>query len=286
MPLHFGRLSALFALFSVVACSSAGGGDLNHVDHTPIQLGTPIADANDPSKPNHLHLCGSHATLTATICGPGDYCPKTCPSLSMKGVVVTGVDRYDETGDGKSIGNIYVQDPVQTGDRGTPFSGLTLFAAQIVPSDLPLQSGDGVDIAGAYDPFPGPNTTSIFPVPLPEMNKGSLGLSYEGHDPTPVDVTIADFQDPKVGVAFVGRLVRVKNVTISGDFSLPRHEAPIDGSAGAAGAKLVMAAQFFPLDDAAGFGAAKGKTYSSVVGVLNYFFSFKLCPRSTEDFTP
>lgn len=284
MALVFRSLAVAGCLFGVVACSS-GGGDLDHLSHAPVTLGTPIADANDPTRVNHIKLCGTHVSVAPGACAAGDYCPSQCPSLAMRGVVVTGIDRYDETGDGKSIGNIYVQDPVQ-GDHGTPYSGLTLFSTQLVPSDLPLQPGDGVDIAGAYDPFPGPSATAIFPVPLPELNKGSLSLSYEGHDPTPVDVTLADFKDPKAGVAFVGRLVRMKNVSISGDFALPRHEAPIDGTAAAASATVVMAAQFFPLDDATGFGAAKGKTYSSVVGVLNYFFSFKLCPRTTEDFTP
>lgn len=274
----FHRLRGLFGLLGLVAvaaCGSAGGGDLNHLNDQPIALGTPIHDANAPDHPL-VKLCGTYATQ----CAPSDTnCPTQCPTLHAKGVVVTGVDRYDETADGKSIGNIYVQDPIQTGDRGTPYSGLTLFQTQTIPSDLPLQPGYGVDISGAYQPFPGPSS-GVFAVPLPEMTKGSLTLSYEGRDPAPIDVTLDDFSG-NGGMAFVGRLVRMKNVSITSTFSVPRHEAAINSST-----TLVMASQFFPLDDPKGFGAANGKTYSSVVGVLNFFYTYKLCPRSPDDFTP
>jgi hypothetical protein len=264
-----------------VGCGSAGGGDLDHINNAPVALGTPIHDANDPTKPL-VKLCGTYVNSS---CGPTDVCPKTCPTLQAKGVVVTGIDQYDETGDGKSIGNIYVQDPVQSGGQGTPYSGLTLFQTQLVPSDLPLQPGDGVDISGEYQPFPGPGT-SLFPVTLPEMVKGSLSLSYEARPPEPVDITVDDLKDMKAGMSYVGRLVRMKNVTVSGPFTAPRREAPIDGTTSATGAIVVMAGQFFAVDDPAGFGAKSGSNYSAVVGVLNYFFNFKLCPRTPDDFTP
>jgi len=246
-----------------------------------VQLGTPLADANDPAHPL-VKLCGPYVNSS---CAPTDNCPSTCPTLDAKGVVVVGIDNYDETADGKSIGNIYVQDPIQSGPRGTPYSGLTLYDTQLIPTDLPLTPGDGVDVAGEYQPFPGP-APSFFPVLLPEMYKGSLTLSYESSEPDPVEITLSDLTDQQAGMAFVGRLVVMKDVTISGAFTLPRHEAPIDGTASASGATLVMAGQLFYVDDPAGFGAASGKHYSSVVGILNYFFNFKLCPRSPDDITP
>jgi hypothetical protein len=271
--------AAVFVVCGAAACGSSGGGDLDHIDDSPVVPGNPIAAAN--TKPL-VKLCGTYVNSS---CGPTDVCPKTCPTLSAKGVVVTGIDQFDETGDGKSIGNIYVQDPKQDGAKGTPYSGLTLFQTQLVPSDLPLQPGDGVDISGEYQPFPGPGTT-LFPVTLPEMVKGSLTLSSEARPPEPVDITLDDLKDQKAGMAYVGRLVRMKNVVISGAFTIPRHEAPIDGTTSATGAVAVMAAQFFYVDDPKGFGATNGSHYTAVVGVLNYFFNFKLCPRTPEDITP
>ncbi|GAC1365604.1 MAG: hypothetical protein NVSMB47_16930 [Polyangiales bacterium] len=269
---------ALPLAVAVVACSSSGGGDVDHFKQTPTALGTPIADANDPAHPL-AKLCGLG-------CPPADgTCPKSCPTLDARGVVVVAVDRFDETGDGKSIGNVYLQDPVQSAGRGTPFSGITVFQAQLIPNDLSLQPGDGVDATGPYQPFPGP-ASGAFAVPLPELVKPSVKLSYEGRSPDPIDVTLDDFADVPKGMAWVGRLVRLKNVTISGPFDAKRHEAAIDGSAATSGAKLTLASQLFLIDDPKGLNAAQGKTYASVTGVLNFFYSFKLCPRTSDDVTP
>ena len=271
---------------SIAACSSnSGGGDVSRGPTGPVDLGTPIGDANNPAHPLVKTTCGSQ-------CPPGDAtCPQSCPSLSANGAIVVAIDAYDETGDGKSIGNIYIQDASQPAPRGTPYSGITLFRAQRIPSDLPLHPGDGVDVDGTYQPFPGP-ASGAFAVPLPEVVNGSLKLAYEGcpsrcyRPPTPIDVTADDFKDPKAGFAFVGRLVRMQNVTVTGVFAMPRQEAAIDGSADSKSAKLVAAGQFISLVDAKAPAIVPGKTYKSVTGLLNYFYNFKLCPRSLADIEP
>src|SRR5207249_1214489 len=111
------------------------------------------------------------------------------------------IDNFDETGDGKSIGNIYIQDANQPAPRGTPYSGITLYRAQKVPTDLPLHPGDGVDVDGQYQPYPGPSFS--FPIALPELVSPSLKLAYEGcpsrcyRTPEPIDITAADLKDTK-----------------------------------------------------------------------------------------
>ena len=272
--------AAVLALSAIalVSCSSGGGGDLDHVQPKSHAFGTPIADANAPADDKGAR---DPARAIATLCGSqcpggaaGATCPKTCPNLVASGVVVTAVDSFDETLDGKSIGNIYVQDAVQPEPLGTPYSGITLFQPI---SNAILQPGDGVDLTGAYQPFPGP-ASSPFPVLLPEVSKGAISLSYEGRQPAPIDVDPSMFKDAKQGMAFVGRLVRLKNVAVGGAFDPKRHEATIstDGT-------LSIASQFFLLDDPKGLAAGPGTKFAAVTGVITYFFNFKLCPRSTAD---
>jgi hypothetical protein len=272
------RLAFAFTVVCAAACSSAGGGDLDSVKPRPkpvTELGTPIADANDPKSPL-VKYCG-------TKCPTGSVCQKECPTLNARGVIVVAVDEFDERGDGSGSGNIYVQDPVQAGAKGTAWSGLTLFRVTKVPSTLSLIPGMGVDVAGVYQPFPGP--TNDFPsgIVLPEVISGSISQSYEAEPPTPIDITMADIADQAAGMQYVGRLVRLQNVTISTAFDLKYHEAAIDGTDSSRTSKINIAAQLFNLEDPKGLAAGKGKSYKSVTGVLNYFYNFKLCPRTLED---
>ncbi|GAC1591934.1 MAG: hypothetical protein NVS3B20_17750 [Polyangiales bacterium] len=240
------------ALCCAFACSSGGGGDLDHIKHQKSALGTPIAAANNPASP---------------------LSPNT--PIDGRGVVVVAVDSYDETGDGKNIGNIYVQDPIQP----TDWSGLVLFSAIRNPINLTLAPGAGVDIAGPYQPFKGP-ASGAFPdgIAIPEMVKGGISLSYEGRDPTPVDVTLEQFKVAKDAMKFVARLVRITDVTVTADFGSKRaHEAPI-----VADQSVVIAAQLFAVDDPA-VDIKAGTKLASVTGVMNSFYSFKLCPRSPAD---
>jgi hypothetical protein len=266
------------AMLCAVACSSGGGGDLDSVVPRPkpvAQTGTPIAKANDPLAPL-VKYCG-------TKCPTGAVCQKECPTLNARGVVVVAVDEYDERGDGSGAGNIYVQDALQDGPRGTPWSGLTLFRVTRVPSTLSLIPGMGVDVAGIYQPFPGP--TNDFPsgIVLPEVISGAISQSYEAAPPAPIPIAMADLSSQVSGMQFVGRLVRMENVTISSTFDLKYHEAAIDGTGSTRGSIVNIAGQLFNLEDPKGLAAAKGKTYKSVTGVLNYFYNFKLCPRTLED---
>jgi len=245
----------LVALATAIAsCSSGGGGDLDKIQPKPIELGTPIAKANNPASPL-----------------------KYGSTLEARGVVVVAVDDFDETKDGKSIGNIYVQDPVQP----TDWSGLTLFNSTKNPPDLILTPGAGVDVVGAYQPFAGP---ASFPfdggIVLPEVVKGAVTLVYEGHLPDPVEITLDAFKNPKDAMKYVGRLVRMKNVTLVGDWELKRHTAPL-----IADKTLALASQFFAVDDPVR-NIKNGTKLASVTGVLNYFYTFSLCPRTPEDIQP
>jgi hypothetical protein len=283
----------VLALFACVACSSGGGGDLDpqqmlerDVDRelNEQQTKTPIAKANNPEAPL-TRYCG-------TMCIPGLPCQQECPSLKAKGVVVVAVDNYDETRDGKSIGAIYVQDAIQP----TDWSGLMLYRPHPNPSDLHLIPGSGVDVGGMYQPFPGP-APGYFqtPIVLPELVEGSVTLAFESPAPEPVDITVDMLRKDKVGsMKYVGRLVRIKDVEISspgfytrsGEKRAMDGEGAIDGGTDAKNAIVSLSSQFLPIQDPTGIAAAKGKKYSSVTGILNFFYNYKLCPRFVSDAVP
>jgi hypothetical protein len=233
-------------------CGSQGHGDLDHLDANPKSFGTPIAQGNDPA-----HRLPSGATMRA------------------KGVVVVAVDTYDETQDGKSIGNVYVEDPVQP----TPWSGMTLYQVTLNPPDLALNPGQGVDLVGPYQPFAGPASSPFSNgIMLPEVVKGSLTLSYEGESPKPVDITMADVADPVKAMKYVGMLVRLQNVTVGAYATGKRQQAPINGNS-----NFVLAGQFMPIQPDYGGTVAANTTLKSVTGLMNYFYSHALCPRSSAD---
>ncbi len=270
---------ALFALglLAFAACSSKdGGGDLDNLEpHTTFKA-NPIAEMNDPAK--QIYCEGK--------CPTGVPCQKQCPALSARGVVVVGVDNFDERGDGSAIGNIYVQDAVQTGPKGTAYSGLTLFRSQKVPSTLAVVVGMGVDVGGKYQPFPGPKNDFPPGVVLPEVDNGAISQAFEGYPPVPIEITLAELgttKDYKPGMAYVGRLVTIKNVTLSSSFDPKYKEAAMDGTSSTSGSLINIASQLFDLQNPAGPAAKSGTKYKSVTGVLNYFYNFKLCPRTAAD---
>jgi hypothetical protein len=245
-------LASALLLLVGSGCGSQGNGDLDHLEAGTKTFGTPIAQGNDPA-----HRLPSGATLNA------------------KGVVVVAIDTYDETKDGKHIGNVYVEDPVQP----TPWSGMTLYQVSLSPPDLTLNPGQGVDLVGPYQPFAGP-PNGLFPAGLllPEVVKGSITMSYEGESPAPVDITMADIADPAQAMKYVGMLVRMKNVSVGAFDGKSYQDAPVNGSS-----TVFVAAQLMPLDPAFGGTFAASTNYASITGLFNYFYNFSLCPRSSAD---
>lgn len=249
---------ALPAVALIAACSS-GGGDLNRLNENPKILGNPIASQAAPAT-----RLQDNQTIKA------------------QGVVVIAVDNYDDTGAG-AVGDIYVQDPVQTGPKGTPWSGLRLYRPTKNPPDLELAPGQGVNLVGNFVAFAGPPGATPFGdgVYVPQASQAALTLTYEGRPPEPVDLTIADLKDPVVGMQYASRLVRFKDVDLKRDFAGSRPEAAIYDTSG----DLVLSAKLYPLHLDKTVNAKTGTKLKSVVGVLDYFYNFKLCPRSRADVT-
>ena len=250
------RRAALLAPLVAWGCSS-GGGDLNHLEVNPKPPGNPIASQNGE---------GTRLANDAT--------------MIARGVVVVAVDTYDETADGKGVGDVFVQDPVQPGAKGTPYSALRLYRPSKTPPDLALVPGQWVDVKGPFAVFTGPPGSTPFDAGMfsSQIANGSMTLVGEGAEPAPVDLTWDEIKDPKKALPYFSRLVRMKDVPVMDVFSVTRPEAPIY-SADKNGLKLTS--KFFAVHSMAG--VTKGKTLKSVVGILDYFYTPKLCPRSTAD---
>ncbi len=268
-PVHLLALTS--ALTSVLTCAgcSSGGGDLNNLELRPKLLGNPIAKAADPKS-----RIADGATIRAL------------------GVVIIAVDGYDESKDGKGVGDIFVQDPVQTGPNGTPlpkgvpWSGLRLYRPTKNPPDLELVPGQGVDLVGIFAAFAGPPGSSPFDpgVAVPQASSASLTLTYEGPAPQPIELDFADLADEPSAIQYASRLVKLRNVPILKGFiaGAKRPEAQIFSSDNS----IVLSAKFFPIHETDGLNVAAGTTLKSVTGILDYFYNFKLCPRSIADIEP
>jgi hypothetical protein len=104
----------------------------------------------------------------------------------------------------------------------------------------------------------------------------AVTLTFEGRAPTPIDLTYDDVRDPVAAQKYQSRLVRFKNVKLTSDFTGKRFEAKTDAPFG-------MAAKFFPIHEDPALNAKAGTTFKSVTGIFDFFYSYKLCPRSAAD---
>lgn len=249
------------ALLSLGPACSSGGGDLNGLAVNPQPPGNDIARQNGE---------GTRLADDAT--------------LRARGVVVA-VDTYDETFDGKGVGDVFIQDPKQVGDKGTPYSALRLYRPTKTPPDLQLVPGQWVEIVGPYTAFKGPPGSTPFDAGMfsGQVANGAITLVGEGAEPQPVELSADVLTDPKKALPYFSRLVRIRDVAIVDVFTTTRPEAPIFVS-DRNGPKL--SSKFFPVHDTKGLDVSKGKKLKSVVGVLDYFYTVKLCPRSIADIEP
>jgi hypothetical protein len=255
-----------------LSCSSENG-DPHSAHGVPPASGDGkrIRDLRDPSVPGQAEQVGA--------------------SHSVTGAVVIAVDSFDETGGG-ATGTIYVQDLVSA-----PFSGLTLFAPTFNPGNLRVGPGDVLDMRGEYQELKQiPSTPPVIFAPgavLPQIVRPVATFRYETRLPTPVDIDVNDLADYAKGRQWLGMLVRVKNVELQED-ALPESERSgrlaVDLLPRAPNAQNACDAPFpkvpeltNDLFNLASLGLTKGTKLKSVVGVVGFFCSMKLAPRSPAD---
>lgn len=233
-------------------------------DNDPASVPTPnaagdgphIADISDPGKK-------THATPNANV--------------SVTGVVVTWVDQFDETNDGKSRGTIYVQDL----ESHAPFAGIGLFAPTFVPASLVVGPGDVLDLTGQYQENATLGSTVTFPKGdvLTQLAHptGTFRFEYRAPDPTPIDWK--DLNQFSTGRKWMGQLVTLTDVTLADAVTVSKGRASAPLTTAEAGAEVpTLTNELVQLD-----AYPKGQKFKTITGIVTYFFNLHIAPRSKAD---
>ncbi len=270
----------LFGLFAVTSCGTRSN-DVPHDGGVPSPIGTGmrIKDVSNPHLPNH---------------------PKNMSNVVVTGASVTLTDNFDETNNGKSRGNIFVQDV----DSQEPYSGMTVFSPTFIPGDLRVAPGDVLDLSGQYQEIASLGT-AVFPVGdgglfsaevLLEIAKPVATFRFEYKAPTPRVIDAADLDTYQIGRKWMGMLVTIKDVTLAADLvdsacakgasNTGRQQAYLTaaGASARSGGQVVNELYQVKADDCSGGSFAKGTHFSSITGIVTYFFNLHIAPRSADDF--
>jgi hypothetical protein len=272
------RATPLLLVASLAIGSASCGsqsGDPHSDNGTPPPGGKDkrVRDVGDPGAAGHADLVGTMQPVS--------------------GAIVVAVDDFDETQNGKGTGTIYVQDIDAT--KETPYAGISLFGPTFNPGNLAVGVGDVLDLRGSYTENQQiPSKPPVIFAPgavLPQISQPVASFRYETRVPAPVDIDINDLTDYAKGRKWLGMLVRVTNVTVTSDpFTGSTGHTSVDLTARAPNAATACDAPFpkvasivndlMSLDS---YGWKKGDTIMSVVGVVGFFCSLKIAPRSPAD---
>jgi len=196
--------------------------------------------------------------------------------VNVTSVVVTAIDTFDETKDGKSRGTVHLQDV----DVAGPLAGISLFSPTFVPANLRLAPGDVVDMSGQYVEQQTIGTTVDFtPHFLPQMNKPTVQQRFETQLPAPVVIDIADLGNFDTGRRWLGMLVEVDDVTVL-------HQPINDGNGRVTAAFTSLTtgpAVSNELYDLPAGAFPDNTHFKSITGVVTFFFNLKIAPRSAAD---
>ncbi len=272
---HFSTGGLLLAALFLGACT-AGGGD-------------------EPSKPtaDELGSCGRLAKTIgpATWLDPNDALSAKCSmipadrTVCLSGLTIVAIDTFDETGDGKSSGNYYVED---TSSDPLPYSGMTIFRPSFSPPDLRLAQGDVVDFLGSATEFNGPSTFKFaYCRTLPELS-GALTFRFDNNLPlTPKVVSIDDLKTYETGRPHLGTLIKLVNVQLDATgakSSGGRYTSGLEvGSIKNVADVPQVTNELFDMQNL-GPPMPASAAFKSITGVVTYFGGFHVAPRSAADF--
>jgi predicted extracellular nuclease len=192
--------------------------------------------------------------------------------IDLRGVVVTAVDAH-----GRRTGNVYVQDV-----GGGAYSGISIFGGTgvdaIAPGDIVDITGGVLDLfAGIPGDFEFDEGFTLAQIKPPAGGEVVITKTSTGTVPTPELLAIDTFADPVEAEKWEGVLVEVRNVAVtvepdqvsSTDTTL--FEMEVSGP-------TVVSSALTSLD-----GITSGTCYSSLVGIGDYFFDYKVLPRGAGD---
>jgi hypothetical protein len=217
----------------------------------------------------------------------------------VSGAIVTAVDTYDETSDGKSKGTIYVQD---LGAKDA-YGGTSLYAPSFVPGNLRVSANDVIDLRGQFAEAQNIGTAVFAPgAVLPQMSKPTGTFRFEvGSGPDPVDIDVNDLTDYNKGRKWMNMVVRIKTVTFQSDIagaatsgrlavnittSLPpavgssKCQDPFPKAPSLTNELFDLGALTIPHVDA---GSNSPTVLKSVTGIVTYFCNLHIAPRTPND---
>ncbi len=270
----------------------------------------------DPSAAN-----GSQGLTVAQVQAPSspDHHPCTnvkgsCNNATVTSTVVTWLDKFDETQDGKSAGTLYIR------DLGAPhtYGGIGIYQPNYVPASLDPLQGDVLDFVGPYQESTTIGTAKFNPgTYLPQLYKPVGTYRYEFASSFPAawsePMTIPQIaelnenlrgsngavkQDGNFlhGREYLQMLVTVHDVDVgpgacaaggSGTCMAPswggRVTFPMYAHGGTYDVALAPPAISNELYDLRQADFKAGTHFSSVTGIVTWFFTFHIAPRSKDD---
>jgi hypothetical protein len=250
--------AAILAVF-LAACSTLTEDPAAPYDANPLGTGLRIHDVQNPSSPTY---------------SPGK-------TVIVSSTVVSWIDTFDETRDGKSIGTVYIQD-VGSSD---PYSGISVYEPSYVPASLRLLPGDVLDFNGPYQEITSVGSAMFNPgQTLPQLAKPVGTYRYDFTTPPPVTIQLSDIDESSylTGRKWEGMLVTINDVTIGPGvdansrvtYIMGQGDASIDSNAAAISNELYnLGSTDYPV----------GTHFSSVTGIVTWFYSYQVAPRSAAD---
>jgi hypothetical protein len=262
-----------FLALSLLASCGSQTGDQGAAAGPPPPAGRDmrIRDIANPTLPDHANYVGN--------------------PVSVSGATVLVVDTFDETGNGKSTGTIYVQD---MGSK-EPYSGTSLFAPSFIPGNLKVGAGDVLDLRGQYQENGNIGTATFAPgAVLSQLARPTATFRLElATPPEPTEIDINDLTDFAKGRQWLNMLVTVKNVKIQGAVNRDRESngrLAVDltpkpqGAANACDAPFPKPATLTnELFDLGALDIPAGTTVTSITGLVVFFCNLHLAPRSAAD---
>lgn len=203
-------------------------------------------------------------------------------TVDVTAVSVLAVDSFDETGDGKSRGTIYVQDY----GSSDPLSGTSIFSGVLVPASLRLSPNDVVDLHGPYVEVTALGTYHFPKGFLPQLDTPTVKFRYEGETVVPKVIDLDDLQNFDTGRKWINMLVTVNDIyatsAVVTDPSSRRATITIAKTPNGNGftTEPQLTNELIQLADGS---VNKHAKFKSVTGIVTFFTNLHIAPRSTSD---
>jgi hypothetical protein len=232
------------------------------------------------------------------------------PIANQLNVNVTGAtfiikDEFAETGLASSVGSIYVQDfHANVDDAGAtpPYSGMDLYKTTYQPASLALAPGDVIDFVGEYQQYEGPSSFPFAGQYQPEFYEAIATFRFDYSAPQGTPIDWRDLNAWSTGYKWMSMLVTVGSIGPAlvgggqtGDgtgrckvFFTPEmgesalaidNELYNFNNSGTGLNNCNDASSVYALMP----GAVGNVHFKSITGVVTYFGSFTISPRSDAD---